>query len=114
MKINNKNIVFVLFLFISCSTVFCVLYFAFRMHYLVAFGIVALSMFYSLAFKWFSKNELQENYNELFQYNNECLQNLDEFEKVNQSQKIKIQTLEQKIHRFATLNNVELSEFGIK
>ena len=114
MKINNKNIVFVLFLFISSATVFCVLYFAFRMHYLVAFGIVALSMFYSLAFKWFSKNELQESYNQLFQYNNECLESLEEFEKVNQTQKIKIQTLEQKIHRFAALNGVEVSEFGIK
>ena len=114
MRVNNKNIVFVLFLFISSATVCCVLYFAFRMHYLVAFGIVALSMFYSLAFKWFSKNELQESYNELFQYNNECLESLEEFEKVNQSQKIKIQNLEQKIHRYSALNNVELSEFGIK
>lgn len=114
MKINNKNIVFVLFLFVSSSTVFCVLYFAFQMHYLVAFGIVALSMFYSLAFKWFAKNELQEQYNQLFQYNNECLESLEEFSEVNQNQKIKIQTLEQKIHRFAALNGVEVSEFGIK
>ena len=87
MKVNNKNIVFVLFLFISCATVFCILYFAFQMHYLVAFGIVALSMFYSLAFKWFAKNELQESYNQLFEYNKECLESLEEFEKVNQSQK---------------------------
>ena len=114
MKINNKNIVFVLFLFISSATVFCVLYFAFRMHYLVSFGIVALSMFYSLAFKWFAKNELQEQYNQLAEYNSECMESLEDFEKVNQTQKIKIQNLEQKIHRFAALNNVELSEFGIK
>lgn len=114
MKINNKNIVFVLFLFISSSTVFCTLYFAFSMHYLLAFGIVALSMFYSLAFKWFAKNELQEQYNQLLEYNNECIESLEEFEKVNQNQKIKIQNLEQRIHRFAALNDVEVSEFGIK
>jgi ABC-type bacteriocin/lantibiotic exporter with double-glycine peptidase domain len=114
MKINNKNIVFVLFLFISSATVFCVLYFAFRMHYLVAFGIVALSMFYSLAFKWFAKNELQERYNQLAEYNAECMESLEEFAEVNQSQKIKIQNLEQRIHRFAALNNVELAEFGLQ
>lgn len=114
MKINNKNVVFVLFVFVSCATVFCGLYFAFSQHYIVAFCIVALSMFYSLSFKWLAKNELQENYNELFAYNNECLESLENFAEVNKDQKIKIQTLEQRIHRFAALNDVQLSEFGIK